>query len=72
MLIKYMSDLRGQHKSFGVHKQASVHGWSSDGGRGVGSIRLIVVRQAACSIRLLYNQVGLELSLDEVGSGRTV
>jgi hypothetical protein len=24
-----MSDLRGQHKSFGVHKQASVHGWSN-------------------------------------------
>jgi hypothetical protein len=24
-----LSDLRGQHKSFGVHKQASVHGWSN-------------------------------------------
>jgi hypothetical protein len=24
-----MSDLRGQHKSFGVHKQASMHGWSN-------------------------------------------
>jgi hypothetical protein len=41
-----MSDLRGQHKSFGVHKQASVHGWLNQYTIGEESYRLgqVVVR----------------------------
>jgi hypothetical protein len=61
-----MSDLRGQHKSFGVHKQASVHGWSNQYTIGEESYRLgqkgqVRSYDSAQNRKLTYNRRMLQL-----------